>query len=63
MEAQMKNNIFTYIFIVIAVGLIAFAVYYIYNNEQNSSSDVTNEIAEEQVEEITDIRLRTIKSR
>lgn len=59
----MKNNIFTYIFIIIAVGLIGFAVYYIYNNDANNSSDVTNEVSEEQVEEITDIRLRTIKSR
>lgn len=56
----MKSNVTKYIFIVIVVGLLIFAGYYIYHNQQPQKAKVLPAEIEEEVEMITNLRLPVV---
>ena len=53
----MKNNFFRVLFVVIAIGLIAFAAYYLNKNDKDTLSNEINQISETRSEEVANIRL------
>ncbi|MCI9365210.1 MAG: hypothetical protein HFJ54_00850 [Clostridia bacterium] len=53
----MKKGYFIYIFIALAIGLIAFSAYYLYKHENEKIEDVANTVRETKTNEITNIRL------
>lgn len=53
----MRNNYFRIIFVVIVIGLIIFAAYYLNKNDEKTLSNDTNSISEDTVNEVNNIRL------
>lgn len=53
---KVKSNFFKYIFIIFAIGIIIYSIYALYFKEEETI-DEENQITEEQIEEIKDMRL------
>ena len=53
----MKSNFFKYIFILFVVGIIIFTIYKIYYKEDKDNNQVVEEVSQEEIEEIKDLRL------
>lgn len=53
---KVKSNFFKYIFIIFAIGIIIYSIYALYFKEEETI-DEENQITEEQIQEIKDMRL------
>lgn len=53
----MRNNYFRIIFVIIVIGLVVFAAYYLNKKDGLAPSNDINELMQDQTEEITNIRL------
>lgn len=53
----MKSNFFKYVFILFAVGIVAYSIYAIYFKDKDYQTERQNEIVEEEVVETKDLRL------
>ena len=52
----MKTGFFKYIFILFVIGIVIFTIYMIYFKDDNNKNEINQEVIQEQVEEIKDLR-------
>ena len=56
----MRNNILKYIFVVIVIGILVFAIYYFYSNQNKEEENVIEDTQEVSTTVLTDVRLAII---
>lgn len=56
----MKNNILKYIFVVIVIGILGFAIYYFYSNQDKEEENIIDDTQEVSTTILTDIRLAVV---
>ncbi len=57
MRCFMKSNLFKYIFILFAIGIVAYSVYAIYFKDKKDVQEGQNEVVQQEVVETKDLRL------
>lgn len=59
-EEKVKSNIFKYVFTVVVIGLVIYAIYLIYNEDNNKEQEVVQEASAQENEMITNIRIPVV---
>lgn len=57
---QLKNNFFKYIFVIVVISLIGYAIFYFYNNQKDEQENIEEETQEVSTTILNDIRFAIV---